>query len=189
MSEMNVGKSRLAKNILLTLLPPILVMMILLSGIGYVYSRNMIQEEIGYQMQYKLEQTISDIDKSLIAHKRLGETLAKSVAVNPSALTISEYEDVLKNFVALNPDTFGVGVWFEPNIYKDLPAYSPYAYRDGSDIVIDNSYWEDNYNIWADEWYRIGADSDGNGAWSEPYYDPVTDVTMITFSYPTNKRI
>lgn len=188
MSEMNVGKSRLAKNILLTLLPPILVMMILLSGIGYVYSRNMIQEEIGYQMQYKLEQTISDIDKSLIAHKRLGETLAKSVAVNPSALTISEYEDVLKNFVALNPDTFGVGVWFEPNIYKDLPAYSPYAYRDGSDIVIDNSYWEDNYNIWADEWYRIGADSDGNGAWSEPYYDPVTDVTMITFSYPIIKE-
>ena len=188
MSEMNVGKSRLAKNILLTLLPPILVMMILLSGIGYVYSRNMIQEEIGYQMQYKLEQTISDIDKSLIAHKRLGETLAKSVAVNPSALAISEYEDVLKNFVALNPDTFGVGVWFEPNIYKDLPAYSPYAYRDGSDIVIDNSYWEDNYNIWADEWYRIGADSDGNGAWSEPYYDPVTDVTMITFSYPIIKE-
>ena len=33
------GKSRLAKNILLTLLPPILVMMVLLSGIGYIFSR------------------------------------------------------------------------------------------------------------------------------------------------------
>ena len=102
------GKSRLAKNILLTLLPPILIMMVLLSGIGYVFSRNMIKEEIGYQMQYKLEQTISDIDKSLIAHKRLGETLAKSVAVNPDALSELEYEELLESFANLNKDTFGM---------------------------------------------------------------------------------
>ena len=181
------GKSRLAKNILLTLLPPILIMMVLLSGIGYVFSRNMIKEEIGYQMQYKLEQTISDIDKSLIAHKRLGETLAKSVAVNPDALSELEYEELLESFANLNKDTFGVGVWFEPNVYKDMPAYSPYAYKDGSNVVIDNSYWTDNFDIWNESWYRIGADSDGKGAWSEPYYDPVTDVTMITFSYPIVK--
>lgn len=28
-----------------------------------------------------------------------------------------------------------------------------------SDIVIDNSYWEDNVDIYKESWYRLGADS------------------------------
>ena len=75
-------KSGLAKQILVTLLPPILIVMVVLSSIGYIYSKMMIEEEISYQMEYKLEHTISEINKSLMAHKRLGEALGKTVAAN-----------------------------------------------------------------------------------------------------------
>ena len=177
-------KSGLAKQILVTLLPPILIVMVVLSSIGYIYSKMMIEEEISYQMEYKLEHTIAEINQSLIAHKRLGEALGKTVASNPNALTQPEYEALLESYLEVNDDTFGIGVWFEPNIYNNMPAYSPYAYKDGAGVVIDNSYWTEGVDIWNESWYRIGADSSGEGAWSEPYYDPGTDVTMITFSYP-----
>ena len=121
-------KSGLAKQILVTLLPPILIVMVVLSSIGYIYSKMMIEEEISYQMEYKLEHTIAEINQSLIAHKRLGEALGKTVASNPNALTQPEYEALLESYLEVNADTFGIGVWFEPNIYNNMPAYSPYAH-------------------------------------------------------------
>ena len=60
-------KSGLAKQILVTLLLPILIVMVVLSSIGYMYSKMMIEEEISYQMEYKLEHTIAEINKSLIS--------------------------------------------------------------------------------------------------------------------------
>lgn len=119
MKKASLKKSGLARCILFTLLPPVLIVMILLSGAGYFFSRNIIMQEIEYQMEYKLSQTNSKINEALIAHKRLGETLSKTISSSHNLLLDSDYESLVTEYTALNLDTFGIGIWFEPEYLKD----------------------------------------------------------------------
>ena len=184
MKKASLKKSGLARCILFTLLPPVLIVMILLSGAGYFFSRNIIMQEIEYQMEYKLSQTNSKINEALIAHKRLGETLSKTISSSHNLLLDSDYESLVTEYTALNLDTFGIGIWFEPEYLKETISESIYAHREDSEIVVDKNYMLESKS---QNWYKAALTSDQAGIWTEPYIDSAKNIALITYAYPIIK--
>lgn len=172
-------------KILVMLLPLIIISMLSLTVISYQTSKNLINNEIDEKMNYKIDQTVSSIEKTLYAHKRVAESLAKTVEVDGNQLTKEQYVSLLKGYVDINKDTLGAGVWFDPYKYNaDTQYFGPYAYRDKGEVVYTDDYSNPEYDYPNQDWYKIGMNMNDSAAWSVPYLDPVTGITMVTATAP-----
>ena len=87
---------------------------------------------------------------------------------------------------------FGSGYWFEPNAYDSAQKYyGPYKYKDGGNIKLTWDYSNAEYDYFKYDWYKKGLATD-NIAWSEPFYDEVSKITMLTIAKPIikdNKKV
>ncbi len=180
-------------KIMVLLLPIIILSMLLLTTISYETSKNLINNEIDQKMNYKIDQTITSIDNTLYKHKRIAETLAKTVEVTGNQMDRAQYETILKSYIAVNDDTLGAGVWYEPYLYNAEERYfGPYAYRDSGNIVYTEDYNDPKYDYHNQEWYVIGKNTNKAVAWSAPYADSVSGITMVTATapfYDPNKKL
>lgn len=180
-------------KIMVLLLPLIILSMLLLTTISYETSKNLINNEIDQKMNYKIDQTITSIDNTLYKHKRIAETLAKTVEVTGNQMERSQYETILKSYIAVNDDTLGAGVWYEPYLHNAEERYfGPYAYRDGGNIIYTEDYNDPKYDYHNQEWYVIGKNTNKPVAWSAPYADSVSGITMVTATapfYDSNKKL
>ncbi|MFZ5969052.1 MAG: methyl-accepting chemotaxis protein [Bacillota bacterium] len=167
------------------ILPFVLGIMVLLSFLSYSYSKNLINQEIEEKMNYNMFQVIEAIDKILIQHSRIPESLARLVEASGNQLTKEQYIEILKKTISINQDTFGAGIWFEPYRYSENVQYfGPYVYKDGSSAVVTLDYETPEYNYPSWDWYKMGMNISQSVVWSAPYYDETTNVTMITTSAP-----
>ena len=87
---------------------------------------------------------------------------------------------------------FGSGYFFEPNAYDSAQKYyGPYKYKDGGNIKLTWDYSNAEYDYFKYDWYKKGLATD-NIAWSEPFYDEVSKITMLTIAKPIikdNKKV
>jgi len=85
--------------------------------------------------------------------------------------------------VASNRTVFGAAAAFEPRAFRpDLDAFSPYCYRDGSDLRVKDL--AASYEYRAQDWYRLPHQQDA-ALWSEPYFDEGGgEILMATYSVP-----
>lgn len=170
--------------ILITILPIVLVSMLVLSIISYNSSKRIINEEINTKMTNQLNAVNETIEKSLLKHAQLGESVAKIAQTGNSTIDQDEYIALLKELVSTNSETFGSGIWFEPFKYKpDMKYFGPYAYRDGSNITSTMDYSNEAYNYFQYDWYT-GAKNSKNTVWSVPYYDELLKITMLSATSP-----
>lgn len=173
----------LQKKIIYIFIPLIMVSFILLSFVGYRNSKAIIYTELDNKLNYQLIETVKSIQMELIKHGRITQSVAKVVQSTSQETTEETYGDILRNNISLNKDTFGMGIWFEP--YKHVSKkkyYAPYAYRDESEIVYTDEYFEIDYT--AEKWYKAGKNIDKTIVWSDVYVDKVTGVTMVTSTSP-----
>jgi methyl-accepting chemotaxis protein len=172
-------------KILAFLLLLIIIAMIVLSIISYQTSSNIINTEIDAKMNYKLDQTITTIQKSLYAHERIPESLARTVEVTGTQMSKEQYVTMLESYAAINDETLGTGVWFEPFKYKPgLKYFGPYAYKDNGKITYTDDYSTSQYDYPKYDWYKNGMSTDKSVIWSDPYYDDVSKITMVTATVP-----
>jgi methyl-accepting chemotaxis protein len=170
---------------LISILPSTIILLGVLSFSSYFISKNIINQEINNKMEYKVNELGSNIENKLIAHSRIAETLARTVEASGITMTKDEYKDIVQRFPSINPDTLGVGVWFEPNKYKnDVKFFGPYAYKDKDKIVYTEDYATDSYNYPSQEWYKAAKDTKQKLVWSPPYFDDATKITMVTTAAP-----
>lgn len=168
-------------KISLVVIPTILIAMISLMATSYLSTKTIVEEQISTEMESKLAGNSEMIQKILLTHSKIALTLAKSVEASHNVMNKDNYVSLLKELPATNADTFGVGVWFEPYKHnKDEKYFGPYAYKDKGNIVYTDDYSKADYDYPSQNWYKIGLSPNKDVAWSAPFFDPATKVTMIT---------
>ncbi|ABR46482.1 methyl-accepting chemotaxis sensory transducer [Alkaliphilus metalliredigens QYMF] len=176
-------KKSIAISIISYVIPVVLVILVSISSIGYIFSKNIIVTQLDNIMETKLTETVRSIENTLFTQKAITKSMAKTIESNFDNMTMADYDDLLINYISMYDETFGMGIWFEPYAFQDLEQYAPYGYRDGPHIVADDSYTSGDLNIWTTEWYEVGK-TNRDGGWTESYFDPATEVAMVTISYP-----
>lgn len=175
------------------LLPATILSTMALTTISYLNSKSAIDKEVQHKMDNQLSFTISNLDTHLHEHEMLASTLAKTVESSYNVLTKDNFVSLVSKAPTSNADTFGTGVWFEPNVYKDgVKYFGPYGYKTATGITYTDEYSDPKYDYLSQNWYT-SAQKANKVVWSDPYFDDATKVTMITTSVPmysaTNKFI
>lgn len=188
---------------LISILPLALISMIIMTSLSYIYSKNIVKSQIEEKMSFQLDKIEQEIDKKLMSHNMVANSLARNVQSIKTSLTEEEYEDLIKNALSFNDSTYGAGVFYEPNKYQNgVKYFAPYVYKKGSNLVYTNEYSAESYNYTQYDWYTSGksvknmmennAQDNKNGepqmgnnsVWSEPYLDSVSNVSMVTTTVP-----
>ncbi|KAB8125528.1 methyl-accepting chemotaxis protein [Gracilibacillus oryzae] len=176
-------KKSIAKSLISFIVPVIVIALILISTIGYNFSKNIITDQLDYSMRTKLQETVQQINLILEREKAIAQSYAKTVEVDADSLTEDDYNELLQKYVPMYKETYAMGVWFEPYAFGNVEKYAPYAHRDGNEVVLSDSYTTGDTDIWTTEWYEAGS-SNPDGGWTKAYIDPSTDVSMVTAAYP-----
>ncbi|MHC1750820.1 MAG: methyl-accepting chemotaxis protein [Cellulosilyticaceae bacterium] len=170
---------------LMVILPTIVMVIAILVGISYFSSRALINHEIGEKMSETLKLNTEAIQKRLLKHQQLTQSLAKTSEGLENHASKAQYIDILKGILGTNADTVGVGVWYEPYSYdKQIKHFAPYAHKEGSTILYSDEYSKDESNYIGEEWYKAAVNTKQDVVWSSPYKDSVTGVSMITSTTP-----
>lgn len=152
---------------------------------SYFSTNSLINSQLDQMMSSKLDAISNDIQAKMTAHSKIAETVARSVEGISSNFTLEQYRTLLSHSVTANPDTFGVGVFFEPYKYsKDKQFFSTYAYRDQGKISTTEDYSDPSYNYPSQEWYKIATNTQAGVVYSAPYFDEVSGISMVTASAP-----
>jgi len=178
--------SSVSGKTMMTILPLVLLILVVMSIISYKYSETLLKDEIENKMIAQLNGTIKDIEKQLTAHDTLVQGLARTAESVGNGLNAEEYTSLLKNTITSNNVTYGVGVWYEPYTYNnDIKFYGPYVYKDEEDkVVFTNEYAAPEYDYPTQNWYKISRDIKEKSIWTDPFYDEVSKVTMMTDNAP-----
>lgn len=173
-------------SILFIILPIILVVMAVLSMLGYTTARKSILDSINREMELSLSTAVENIEKSLMNNGKVAETMARGVENLTSRMERDDYGKLLTSFVATNDETFGGGIWFQPYAFEPGERYfSPYCMRENGQVV-----YVDNYNLgegvyYTDQdWYTSAVNTNESIVWSAPYYDEYAKISMVTATAP-----
>lgn len=166
------------------LLPVTIAILMGVSFLGYTTSKSIINKQIDEKMAQQLQSNVQNAEKILVRHKKLPETISKTAESFGDMLSKDNFSRLLTNYVGLNNDTFGAGVFYEPNKYKsEIKAFGPYAYRESGNVIYSDEYCKEESSYFNDDWYALGKGANGV-AWSDPYYDEGLKVTMVTAVAP-----
>ena len=168
------------------LISSIATISILLCAVSsYTFARSLIRDQISGGMVKELDSINNRISTILLSHSRIPDGLARTVEALGSGATREQYIAILKKSLTLNPDTYGNGIWFEPFGYdKKKQFFGPYTYRDKGEILFTDSYEKPEYNYHKWNWYTKGKTVHAGVAWTDPYYDETSKVTMFTSTAP-----
>ncbi|MFL0198191.1 methyl-accepting chemotaxis protein [Clostridium sp. WILCCON 0269] len=170
---------------IITILPVTIMVLIILSVLSYYTGKNIISQQIDSKISYKMSELKLSVNNRVASHSRIAETLARNIEVCGNTMSKDEYKSLVQKYTAINEDTFGVGVWFEPYKYKEnVKFFGPYAYKDNGKVVYTEDYMKDNYNYPSQDWYKAGKTTKDKVGWTAPYYDDNTKITMATVSAP-----
>lgn len=183
-------------SLLFVIVPAVIISMAVLSLMGYLSSKAIIQTSAGNEMSQCLSVAMGSIEMSLSNNRMVAETMARGVeAVQRQAVkgeqTASDwdaaaYQEILTSFVGSNPETFGGGIWFEPYQYRPEQRYfSPYCMRqNGAVTYVDNYSLGEGVYYTDQDWYTNAANTTQKSVWSAPYYDEFAQISMVTSSAP-----
>ena len=172
-------------KILACILPLVLLGTFIVSFIGYTNSKNMINAQIDEKMDYKLHESVENMQKLLLKNGKVAETLAKVAETSGGSLSQDAYKSLLENFVKTNEETYGSGVWYEPYKYNaNQKYYGPYAYKNNGNVEYTDEYSNETYDYFKYDWYKNAKNTNKSLVWSLPYYDDTSKVTMVTAASP-----
>ena len=170
---------------LVTILPWLILSMFVLSALSYSYSKQIINAEIQDKMAYQLNATINNMQTILTAHSKIPESLARTIEPVGDKIDKGKYFQIIQGLLTTNPDTFGVGIWYEPYQYKNyLQYYSSYAYRDNGRILFSNDYDTKEYNYPEKDWYLLGKNTKETMVWTDPFFDKNSNAIILTTAVP-----
>lgn len=170
---------------LLLILPILIIINSVISGIVFFSARTLLLNETEKELNGQLQKTEQSIEKRLVAHSSLTEAVARTLQSQYQKLTLDDYDHMLQNALQVNKDTFGIGVFLEPQMYSPgIKFFSSYAYHTGSTISVTHDYSKPSYNYPSQAWYKLAENNKGI-TFSDPYFDEKTQSTMVTASMPT----
>lgn len=169
-------------KLILGILPIVIFSFLLLAITVAINAKEVISTQVSNKMETQLSQAETEIERHLSQHEKLAVSLAKTVesmAINED--NKSSYADLVKSITAANEDTIATGIFMADKYGGEY--FCPYAYKNNDVVINTDDYTKDNTN---ETWYIAAenAKKDNAAVWSEPYYDNVIGVTMVTASVP-----
>ncbi len=155
-------------------------------GISYwhgVQSRRQFAFEFGQQAADLTKQVV---DAEMGDQQEIAIRLADDLT--NGKLPYSELAARLRTDLETKPNLFGMGVAFEPYVYKpDLRLYAPYFRKDDqgkfSRVQVENFYdYTDKSDPSSSDWYYKTLD--GNARWSLSGYDPAAQAVLVEYFVP-----
>jgi len=173
-------------RIMFTVLPVIVLATILLTSISYVTSSRIISAETTNKMMAVLDNELVNIQNELDKNAAVAQSLVSYAESAETADFMSgKYIKFMNKAIISNPNTIGGGIWYEPYKFKnDLSYFGPYVYMENGSPVFTDIYSNADYDYPNTDWYINGKNSSGGIAWSDVYYDYVSDITMLTGTQP-----
>lgn len=172
-------------KMLLAFIPIIVVSTLVIAGIVMSGAINGLSEQINRRIEATLGQINGSIENEFTAHTQIANAISIIYETEGNQLDKSSYRHLLENILAMNPNTYGAGIWLEPYAYNSQTQYfGPYAYRDGGDIAYTEDYESPEYNYPETDWYKVGKNAGDTIGWQDPYYDETLGVTLVTASVP-----
>lgn len=169
----------IGKKMLFTLIPLAVFSFVIIGILVTNQAKSSILKEISDKANTQAQLTKQQIENNLSRHKMLPILLAETVKnIGVSAETKEALIDLTKEFPNKNPDTLGTGIFMGKQY--DGEWFCPYSYKVDGKIVYSTDYFVDNTG---EGWYTIG-DTKELVAWSAPYFDPASGITMITATSP-----
>ncbi|MFJ1627674.1 methyl-accepting chemotaxis protein [Marinilactibacillus psychrotolerans] len=172
------------KTKILSFIPIMIIVVLVISGLSYIFAKNEIEEEIESRLARQAGETAGDMETLLSEHQRIGEALAEVAGQKGTTFNEEDYQSLQERLIVMNDATFGIGVWFEPYAYdEDTEFFGPYSFRDGEEIAYTDEYANADYNYPSQEWYTAGVEAQG-ATWTAPYYDEALDTVLVTTGTP-----
>ncbi|WP_436239788.1 methyl-accepting chemotaxis protein [Paenibacillus sp. LjRoot153] len=169
---------------LFIILPLVTLMLVAVASLAFVYSKSIIVKQSQDQLNQQVQTISSRIQNRITASSKVPEVFAKTVEDIYNKLSLDEYHTIASNDLKINKDTFGVGIFFEPNAYKSRTKYfSTYAYWDKDNIATSEEYNDPTFDYPNQEFYKSAANQK-NVVFSDPYLDEVRKVDMVTATVP-----
>lgn len=169
-------------KLILGILPIVVLSFVILSVMVATTAENIISKQVSDKMEAQLSLAKTEITSHLTQHEKLPVLLAKSVeSMSISSENKSSYSKLVNKATAANDDTIATGIFMKDKYEGDF--FCPYAFKKDNVVTNTDDYFKDNTN---EEWYKV-ADSvqeEDKAVWSDPYYDSVIGVTMVTASVP-----
>lgn len=159
--------------------PVVVIMFAILSVVVTLTSKSLIEKTVQEKIDVQMAHAKNQITTHLVAHEMLPITLAEAVkAGGINEASKKSLTEMVKNMPSTNQDTLGTGIFMAKKYEGSY--FCPYAYKSDGKILYTEDYFVDNTN---EGWYVIAKDAE-RVAWSNPYYDPVSGITMVTASSP-----
>lgn len=143
-----------------------------------------IKDSLGYESQHKAEVLNQYISEAGNVAFNLSQTVASL-----NTYDINTYAPLIENGIKPISVIYGSGYWLEPYVTGPQAKYfGPYIYKDQGAFKLTWDYSNASYNYFKEAWYQLGVQTKQDLAFSEPFYDPVSKVTMMTAASPITKN-
>ena len=175
----------ISSRIILSVVPLVTLFTLVYVFTIYTTMNRQIDVQINQRMSESLRAAKLSINAELYANADVARHLAiYAETASLASIEGGELNTFLLRAISGNKNTVGGGIWFEPHsLYPDKRYFASYVYvKDGTFHLVSEYANEVDYHNEA--WYINGRNSDGGIVWSDVYYDPVADVTMITATMP-----
>ncbi|WP_408071963.1 methyl-accepting chemotaxis protein [Butyrivibrio sp. JL13D10] len=179
-------------KLILSIVPIVAVLLIALTAITTIVSRNLLLERSDSEMAATLGKYTNSISAELQDIRAQADTVARMVAGTYKSASAEDYGQALTEVVEGSDLVLGSGLWFEPFVFdSEQEYYGPYWYKntdssgawDGKDLILTWDYSNAEYNYFAQEYYT-NAKSLPKATITEPYYDPSSGMVMASCSAP-----
>ncbi|MFV0464465.1 MAG: HD domain-containing phosphohydrolase [Lachnospiraceae bacterium] len=171
-------------KLLVLVLPIIILSMFASYVVSSSVSRTILDNEINDRIVTQQQLQASEIENKLNTARSISDDLASFVTHTYHEETLANYESLLESVIQDDPFILGAGIWFEPYAYLSPIKYAgPYVYKTGGTIKATYEYSNVYYDYFSQPYYTL-AKEEGSVIFTEPYYDSISGLYMITCSHP-----
>lgn len=158
------------------------IIWLVIFSVYYTYTRHSIRSNTLEQARLLTENMVNKIEKTLQPIEMLPENL--SWMAETGNIPDDSVYSFLKSMIKNNPEVYASAIAFEPYTHDEgTKFWSPYAYREGDNIVT-KQLGSEAYDYFIMDWYQIPATLK-KPYWSEPYFDTGGANALIsTYSVP-----
>ena len=179
-------------KMLIVFMPIILLATVSIAIILISNAKGGLEKQIETRVNIAISQIDETIEHKFTSHRQIAEAVASVYEAKENELTKADYRVIIEKILSMNLDTLGSGLWLENYVYDSTTKYfGPYVYKDGNELVYTEDYEAADYDYPNTDWYLAGKNMGNGVAWTNPYYDETSGITMITTAVPinTNKGI
>ncbi|MFS0553569.1 methyl-accepting chemotaxis protein [Brevibacillus sp. 179-C9.3 HS] len=177
-------KSLRARTLTITL-PVIILTLLLVVGIGFWFSVVQLNQQIGDKMNYQLDMLSGNVEKQLEAHSKVTLSMARFIEMTPITYSMEQLNSLLSKTVLMNDTTIGMGIFMEPYAFDSNKKFvATYGGKVDGKVKITDEYASESYNYPNQDWYKLGISTQKETDFSEPYFDDISKVSMVTVVAP-----